>query len=254
MIKLTRPDKPSELTNELESNLIQEYKKTEKAVWRKEFIVQSLLKMSHSKCCYCETKLETQARPMQVEHFHCKDKYPDEVVAWDNLLPSCSQCNSNKSTLDTYEEPILNPCVDDPREYLYLKNFMIKSKDNNLSSKGRLTIDQLELNNRERLINPRLDIADKMDYKLRDIHEKAIALKLREDGKLYNKTKIVNTLRDILDMAQPDAEYSAFMATLILTDEDYIETKEILEQKGLWTKELELLHNEANKIKLDTER
>lgn len=253
MIKLIRPDKSTELTENVEKALVEEYKATGKSVWRKDYITKPLLDMSHNKCCYCETMLGTQARAMQVEHFHCKDIYPDEVVSWGNLLPSCSQCNSNKSTLDTKETPIIDPSVDEPKDYLYLKHYMIKSKDNTIGSKGRLTVDQLELNHRERLINPRIEIADKMNYKLSDIHEKAIALDLRSDGKLYNKSKIINTLHDILKMAQPESEYSAFMATIILTDEDYIETKEILKSKNLWTNELEKLHNEASKIKLDTE-
>lgn len=254
MIKLNRPDKPSDLTVEVEKQLVEEYKNTGKPVWRKDYITTPLLKMSHNKCCYCETILGVQARPMQVEHYHCKDFYPDEVVKWENLLPSCSQCNSNKSTLDTYKTPIINPTVDNPKDYLYLKCYMIKSKDNTIGSKGRLTVDQLELNHRDRLVTPRIKIASEMNYKLTDIHEKAIALNSREDGKLYNKSKIINTLVDILKMAQPDAEYSAFMATIILTDEDYIEIKNILSNKGLWTDELEILHNGAAGIKLDTEK
>ena len=254
MIKLTRPDKPSDLTTEVEKQLIKEYKEIGKSVWRKDYITTPLLEMSHNKCCYCETILGVQAKPMQVEHYHCKDLYPDEVVKWENLLPSCSQCNSNKSTLDTYETPIINPSVDVPKDFLYLKHYMIKSKDNTIGSKGRLTIEQLDINNRDRLVTPRIKIACEMNYKLTDIHEKAFFLNLRDDGKLYNKTKIINTLVDILKMAQPDAEYSAFMATIILTDEDYIETKNILKNKGLWTNELEKLHNCATEIKLDTEK
>jgi uncharacterized protein (TIGR02646 family) len=254
MIKLNRPDKPSELTPEVEEQLVEEYKNTEKSVWRKDYITTSLLKMSYNKCCYCETMLGEQARPMQVEHYHCKDLYPDEVVKWENLLPSCSQCNSNKSILDTYKTPIIDPSVDNPKDYLYLKCYMIKSKDNAIGSKGRLTVDQLELNHRERLVTPRIKIASEMNYKLTDIHEKAIALNSREDGKLYNKSKIINTLVDILKMAQPDAEYSAFMATIILTDEDYLETKSILKSKKLWTDELETLHICAAEIKLDTDK
>lgn len=254
MIKLKRPDKPSELTSEVEKQLIDEYKKTEKSVWKKDFITVPLLKMSHNKCCYCETILGVQARPMQVEHYHCKSLYPDEVVKWENLLPSCSECNSNKSTIDTYKTPLIDPSIDDPREYLYLKCFMIKSKDNNILSKGRLTVDKLDLNNQNKLVIPRIKIADAMYYKLKDIHKKTIALNSREDGKLYNKSKIINTLVDILKMAQPDAEYSAFMATIILTDEDYIEIMNILKNKGLWTDELETLHNCAAEIKLDTKK
>lgn len=252
MIKLIRPDKPSELTEEVEKQLIKEFNTTGKSVWRKEYITTPLLEMSHKKCCYCETLLEVQARPMQVEHYHCKDLYPNEVVKWENLLPSCSQCNSNKSILDTYKTPIIDPCVDNPRAYLYLKHYMIKSKDNTIGSKGRLTVDELELNHRDRLVTPRIKISCEMNYKLADIHKKAIDLNSRKDGKLYNKSKIINTLVDILKMAQPDAEYSAFMATIILTDEDYIETKNILKNKGLWTDELESLDNCAAEIKLDT--
>lgn len=254
MIKLNRLDKPSELTPEVEKQLIDEYKKTEKSVWKKDFITVPLLKMSHNKCCYCETILGVQARPMQVEHYHCKSLYPDEVVKWENLLPSCSECNSNKSTIDTYKTPLIDPSVDNPREYLYLKCFMIKSKDNNILSKGRLTVDKLDLNNQSKLVIPRIKIANAMYYKLKDIHKKTIALNSREDGKLYNKSKIINTLVDILKMAQPDAEYSAFMATIILTDEDYIEIVNILKAKSLWTNELESLHNCADEIKLDTEK
>ena len=254
MIKLIRPDKPSELTPEVEKQLIDEYKKTEKPVWKKDFITVPLLKMSHNKCCYCETILGVQARPMQVEHYHCKSSYPDEVVKWENLLPSCSECNSNKSTINTYKTPLIDPSVDDPREYLYLKCFMIKSKDNNILNKGRLTVDKLDLNNQNKLVIPRIKIANAMYYKLKDIHKKTIALNSREDGKLYNKSIIINTLLDILAMAQPDAEYSAFMATIILTDEDYIEIKNILNDKGLWSDKLEILHNCADKIKLDTKR
>ena len=252
MIKLVRPDKPSELTEDVEKELVEEYKATKKDVWRQDYIVTPLLKMSNEKCCYCETELETQAKPMHVEHYHCKNLYPDEVVSWGNLLPSCSQCNSNKGTLDTYKTPIIDPTVDNPKDYLYLNNYMIRSKDNTIGSKGWLTVDRLDLNNRKRLVNTRIKIADEMRKKLEDAYKKASALALREDGKLYNKSVIIRTLRDILEMAQQDAEYSAFMATIILTDDDYLAIKNILQEKNIWTDELDKLHNAANEIKLDT--
>lgn len=254
MIKLIRPEKPIELTEEKEKELILDFKNTKKAVWRQPYIVERLLNMSHKKCCYCETALETQGRPMHVEHFHCKDDYPDEVVNWDNLLPSCSQCNSNKGTLDTKVYPLVNPTVDDPKNYLYLNHFYIKSKDNALDSKGRETVELLDLNNRDRLLNPRLLIVDMMRYKLNDIHKKAIDLKNRNDGKQYNKNRIVNGIKDVLKMAQPTAEYSAFMGTIILDDEDYFETKDILMEMGFWNNEMQSLHDVADSIKLDTHK
>ena len=255
MIKLTRPEKPEELTDEVKEKLTREFKETKKSVWRKDYIIKALKNMSHEKCCYCEIKLGTQSRELQVEHFHYKDEYPDEVVDWNNLLPSCSQCNSNKGTYDTKKDvPIINPAEDDPRDYLYLKNYMIKSKDNRLKSKGRITVSLLDLNNRERLTTPRIMTADAMSSKLENIHEKAIELRNRCDGKQYNRSRIINGLRDILKMAQSDAEYSAFMATIILTEEDYLETKCILEGLGLWDKELDDLHKNAEQLKLDTSK
>lgn len=70
----------------------------------------------------------------------------------------------------------------------------------------------------------------------------------------YNKTKILNGIRDILLMAQSDAEYSAFMATIILNDDDFIETKNILIKLGLWSEELDTLHKNAEVLKLDTNK
>ena len=145
MIKLTRPEKPIELTSDVENALTAEFKDKGTYVWRKPYIVEALKEMSHNKCCFCETELGTQARALQVEHFHYKDDYPDEVVSWNNLLPACSQCNSNKGTIDTYKLPMIDPSVDDPKDYLYLKHYMIKSKDNTIGSKGRRTVDELEL-------------------------------------------------------------------------------------------------------------
>lgn len=252
MIKLTRPDKPIELTDDKEKELISDFKESGKSVWRKDYIVEALKEMSHNKCSFCETKLGTQARELQVEHFHCKDEYPDEVVEWNNLLPACRQCNSNKGIIDTYKSPFIDPSIDDPRDYFYLKQCMIRSKDNDVNSKGRKTVDRLQLNHRERLVNPRLTIYAAMQTKLADIHNKAISMISRADGKQYNRGFIINGLKDILIMAQPDAEYSAFMATIILDEEDYQETKEILLKLDLWDDDLDNLHRIAESIKLDT--
>ena len=93
-----------------------------------------------------------------------------------------------------------------------------------------------------------------MRYKLNDIHKKTVELKNRDDGKQYNKSRIVNGIKDILKMAKPTAEYSAFMGAIILDDEDYFETKEILMELCLWDDEMQSLHDVADSIKLDTHK
>lgn len=63
------------------------------------------------------------AIPKDVDHFKPKSIYPDLVVKWENLLPSCPHCNKEKSSHDTGAEPIVNPSEDDPREFFYLKDY-----------------------------------------------------------------------------------------------------------------------------------
>lgn len=72
-----------------------------KVVWNKAYIKNALLEMSDNKCCYCECKIGKGEREMHVEHFKPKSIYPDLVVEWNNLLPSCPHCNKQKSSHDT---------------------------------------------------------------------------------------------------------------------------------------------------------
>lgn len=65
------------------------------------------------------------------------------------------------------------------------------------------------------------------------------------------KTRLKNGIRDVLKMAQPDAEYSAFISTILLEDDDYITIRETMKALSLWTEELEELHFQSNNIKLE---
>lgn len=251
MIKLIRPDKPERLA-ENEKALTEKFMLDGTAVWRKPYIVNPLAHMSHEKCCFCETKLGEQAKNLQVEHFHCKSFYPEEVVLWGNLLPACSQCNSNKGTHDTYKNPIINPCVDNPKDFLYLNCYRIVSKDPNPTSKGRLTISLLDLNNRKRLVDPRIEISQEIFKKLENMHEIALDIKVGTEARQLIKNRLKNTIRDILLMAQPEAEYSAFMATILLNGDDYKAICAIMKEIELWSDELQQLHDNASEIKLDT--
>ena len=80
--------------------------------------------MSNQKCAYCEGRLDLKSDYMEVEHFRDKKDYPNDVLIWENLLPSCKHCNGNKSSHDVVSEPIINPFVDVPREHIFLKSYL----------------------------------------------------------------------------------------------------------------------------------
>lgn len=65
---------------------------------------------------------------MKVEHFEDKFDYPDKVMVWENLLPSCKKCNSSKNTHDVIAAPIINPFIDEPKNELYFRLYHIKGK------------------------------------------------------------------------------------------------------------------------------
>jgi 5-methylcytosine-specific restriction endonuclease McrA len=66
-----------------------------------------LFESSHQKCAYCECNA-TEGGYIEIDHFRPKSIYPESVFEWNNLLPSCRQCNGMKSDHDTGAEPIIN--------------------------------------------------------------------------------------------------------------------------------------------------
>lgn len=248
MIKLDRCEAPSELTEELKTKLTEEFKKSGKNVWSKDFIRKKLLEFSHEKCCYCETKLDQEGKYMHVEHFHHKDKYKDEVVEWNNLLPSCERCNKCKSSHDTIQNPIINPTEDDPRDSLILKNYRFKAK-NDL---GRMTIDVLNLNDRKKIMLPRFCIGDAITDKIEEQLEKVKDSYTLYKENVRKRSRMKATMKDILSEGLPEAEYSAIVATVLLEDENYFDLKKILNDLNIWDEEMDNMENSLKKIKFDT--
>ena len=144
-------------------------------VWRGPFrdrAMQALLSLFHSKCAYCETRVESTSaghidhfRPMykavgldgkiDVEHYWWLSS------EWRNLYLTCPACNSNKAnhfpvagkrapeeaTWDDVvatEEPLLiDPCLDEPSEHL---SFNSDGTVTARSERGDITIELLDLN------------------------------------------------------------------------------------------------------------
>ncbi|MBR4678272.1 MAG: hypothetical protein IKO99_09745 [Bacteroidales bacterium] len=228
MIKITMIEKPSELTAENEAELVRIYKATGKPVWRKKYIVDALLKMTNSKCAYSELKLNEGGKYMEVDHFKCKKNYPDEVVRWGNLLPCCKKCNSQKRSIDVNETPIVNPLIDNPKDYLYIKGLRYYAVGNN--QKGVNTIINLGLNDESHFIKPKWDIVLDIEDKF-----KLILCNPQNDVSL-------RILKKLFKKCRPKYGFSAAISTYILYDSKiYPKIETYLRQNNLWDDELEQL-------------
>lgn len=242
MIKLEKGNAPAELTDDFVKEQTEIYKNTKKSVWNVDWLKEALLKLSNNKCAYCEGNLDLRSDYVEVEHFRDKKDFPDEVLIWENLLPSCKHCNGHKSTHNVVTEPIINPFNEDPKNHIYLRSYMYKSKD----SLGKSTIEVLDLNDTSRLVIARCKIGTEINKLLCEYLEE-INNGLTARG---SKTRFKNKFRGLLKKCLPAAEYSAVCSTELVTSKEYAEIIEDMKAQELWDAEFEKYHNIVTSIAL----
>lgn len=242
MIKLNRNFTPILLNPSFVKAKIQEFKDTSKNVWNIDWLKESLLSLSNGKCAYCECDLKEESKYMEVEHFEDKDSFPNKVLEWDNLLPSCKRCNGSKSTHDVIFEPIINPFLDEPSTHLYFRLYRMKGKD----AKGKQTIDVVDLNHYERAVQKRFEVGEALE-KLIDTASDRLELYL-ENSIVQRQNKLKNIVEDILKECQPNSIYSSTCATVLHTNDTYLEIKKKLKELKLWNDYLEKLDNVSKNI------
>ncbi len=246
MIQLTYRPAPIELTTEKIANLTQLFQKEGKSVWKQPYIERELMLLSNNKCCYCECRLGIEDKYMEVEHFLPKDTYPNEVVEWTNLLPSCSRCNKAKGRHDTNLYPIIHPIRDSPSVHLKLNCFFFRAK----TEIGKTTINTLKLNDRVRLVTVRQNLCSKLIEQLDHLHE---LVEEYVDGSFTSsqrKNRIINTFRQILIECTPLTEYAATASTIILQQENYTIIKNLFQEQSFWDEEFEKLEQQALRCRL----
>lgn len=255
MIKVERIEKPAELTADIQKQLTEEFKKDKtKSVWNKKYIKDKLLIECNNKCVYCECLIGKGHKEMHIDHFHCKDKYVNEVVEWNNLNPSCPHCNKRKSSHDTYIEPIINPFEQNPREYFYLKNYRYYSRNDNVEKIARDTIDVLGLNDTEDVVKFRFEQGEAVIEKIREIYDLANENKNILHSNTVKRNRVLRGCKNILLKGTKEAEYSAFMATIIKDESYYQKLKNLLIELELWDETLQDLDAIVDEIKMQTTR
>jgi uncharacterized protein (TIGR02646 family) len=238
MIKYDLPPKPPQLTPELQARLTQEFRENpNKAVWNKPWLKEAVLQKSFGKCCYSEIKLGEESKYMEIDHFMPKSGYPDLVVEWENLNPSCKTCNIAKSDHDPNAAYIIHPFRDDPKEYIYLRNYRYYGKDD--CGTGETTIRVLNLNNWRQFVLVRKRIGSGILTVLEN---------LLDDRALFFQPDYVErrlyTLKTLMRKGDRHEEYAAVVSTVILNDENYRRIEALLRDRHLWDDELEELKSE----------
>jgi hypothetical protein len=245
LIKLTRPPKPAYLTLEREAELLDRFKADGSTVWKNQQITGPLLQASNSKCAYCECGLQEVDSYMEVEHFKHKGEYEDDVIQWENLLPSCKRCNTNKGTHDVVVEPIVEPFNMIPNDHLRLDTVYIRYK----SIVGQTTIEVLDLNSIDRLVTPRFDITIQIEKNVLAI-QSAMDLFI-QDRTVRRRNRLIGVLKGTLKECQRDTKFSATAATFLHRNEQYNALCAEIRAENLWDDELEHLHQESGLIRLD---
>ena len=233
MIRITRPPKPAELTDDMQAALTAEFKANGTAVWRKDWIVDTLKAATYSKCAFSEMRLDEEGKYTQIEHFNPKSRYPDEVVEWTNLLPICNVCNSKKWNWDTKQKPLVNPMDEDPKEFFFIRNGRINARDVS-NKKATDTIEQYDLNNSEQLRPVRCAIEKKIQEDLAEYQTHYSQDKDYWSGKLLR----------LMASSGRQSAYSATKATAILLDNSYSLLKQTLAEEGRWVPEFEQAEHE----------
>ena len=148
MLKVNKRSEPEEFTK---------YKKKNKVVNWKDFTSESekllkeaLLEEQENSCCpYCE--IEINLNDSQIEHIKPKDKFPELLIDYKNLIICCLEsrrCGNSKA--NKWDELFINPVTENPEDYF---KYDIKTgkiipifKEKEKFEKAEYTINLLNLN------------------------------------------------------------------------------------------------------------
>lgn len=131
-----------------------------KTKYKQQDVQRALEAMYYEKCCYCEQIIGAESYE-HIEHLRPKSNLAFHHLAfeWNNLHWSCPKCNMAKKAQWDWNNPILDPTVDDPRQHLTLN--LITGELVSKTLRGQTTIDHTQLN-REKLKKARKRTLEKL--------------------------------------------------------------------------------------------
>lgn len=150
MLKVNKRSEPEEFTKYKKKNKVINWKDFASESGIKKLLKEALLEEQENSCCpYCE--IEISLNNSQIEHIKPKDKFPELLIDYDNLIACClerKRCGNSKA--NKWEELFINPVTENPEDYF---EYDIKTgkitpifKDGEKYEKAEYTIDLLNLN------------------------------------------------------------------------------------------------------------
>lgn len=215
----------------------------------------------HGKCAYCES-FYSSTQPMDVEHYRPKGAVAEEndhsgyywlAATWENLLPSCIDCNRKRGQQDVFEETtrslgkkdrfpisgtramtpsdslpserprLVNPCDEDPDEMFVFDSQLavVVPRAQSGIKRGR-ALDSIEVYglNRSGLVTDRLHVLRMIDHHLEVIRLLTQVRDQLDEIDLEELSAIVDDvisleIRQILKMRDPDQPYAGLARQVI---------------------------------------
>jgi uncharacterized protein (TIGR02646 family) len=210
--------------------------------YKEQPVKDALTGLFAGKCAYCET-FYSASQPMDVEHWRPKGEvHRDDgtkikpgyywlAATWDNLLPSCIDCNRARTQHDVVEGRevrlgkanqfplpqgtnharapeddiaaesalLVNPCVDDPERFFeYTEEGVIRPRDS-LSDDDRARSEasiRVYALNRSGLVAERLELIRRIDHRLALVS----ALKNLQDQLAADKPDLATVVEELISI------------------------------------------------------
>ncbi|MBS5186275.1 MAG: TIGR02646 family protein [Fusobacterium nucleatum] len=148
MLKVNKKSEPEEFTKYKSKNKIINWDSFTAEI--KQVLKQYLLEEQENSCCpYCE--MEINLNDSQIEHIKPKDKFPELLIDYKNLIICCLEsrrCGNSKA--NKWDELFINPVTENPEDYF---KYDIKTgkiipifKEKEKFEKAEYTINLLNLN------------------------------------------------------------------------------------------------------------
>ena len=150
MLKVNKKSEPEEFTKYKKKNKVVNWKDFTSESEIKKLLKEALLEEQENSCCpYCET--EINLNDSQIEHIKPKDKFPELLIDYENLIICClesKRCGNSKA--NKWNELFINPVTENPEDYF---KYDIKTgkiipifREKEKFEKAEYTINLLNLN------------------------------------------------------------------------------------------------------------